>query len=120
MKFRFGEFNIVCKDLEKSLHFYQEILGFEFVEKDSGAIRLKFGANYFLLLPFAKNENVKSPYCEKPSFSFDILTDEISEAKKYFISKGVIIEDEETEENESFWIRDPDNLVIEVVSSSLQ
>ncbi|KAA3599380.1 MAG: VOC family protein [Calditrichaeota bacterium] len=120
MNFKLGEFNIVCKDLEKSLHFYQEILGFEFVEKDSGAMRLKFGGNYFLLLPFAKNENIKTPYCENPTFSFDILVDEISEAKKYFLSKGVTIEDEETEISESFWIRDPDNLVIEVVSSSLQ
>lgn len=120
MEFKFGEFNIVCRDLEKSLQFYQDILGFEFVEKDSGAIRLKFCGNYFLLLPFAKNENDESPYCTKPTFSFDILVNELSEAKEYFLSNGVKVEDENTDKNVSFWIRDPDNLVIEVISDSLR
>ncbi len=115
MKFRSGEINIVCTDLKKSLEFYQNMLGFDFIEEDSGAVRLKNDSTCFLLLPFAKETRPKATYCHNSDFSFDLLVSDLSEAYKFFKEHGVSFDKEWKEGEQNFVIIDPDNLFIEIV-----
>ena len=41
MRFRMGETNIICTDLERSLHFYRDLLGFEALEPEGPAWHLE-------------------------------------------------------------------------------
>ncbi|MCA9838631.1 MAG: hypothetical protein KC422_17060 [Trueperaceae bacterium] len=49
MNFEPGEINIICTHLTASRHFYEEILGFEFIEEEQGAVRLSCKQQNFLL-----------------------------------------------------------------------
>ena len=117
MKFRSGEINIVCTDLKKSLKFYQNILGFTFVEEEDGAVRLKNDSIYYLLLPFAKHPHPKTPYCHTAEYSFDLLVSDLSQAYIYFKDHGVSFEKEWKKGEQNFIIIDPDNMFIEIVGT---
>lgn len=117
MKFGSGEINIICTDIKKSLEFYQNILGFSFVEEEDGAVRLKNESTYYLLLPFAKHPRPKSHYCQTAEYSFDLLVSDLSQAYIYFKDHRVSFEKEWKEGKQSFIIKDPDNMFIEIVGS---
>ena len=72
MKFKIGETNIICSNLDNSLKFYKDILGFEIAEHEDGAVRLKCNNSYFLLLPVAKPAERRGDYCAFPEISFDL------------------------------------------------
>ena len=42
MEFRAGEINIICTDVEKSLKFYRDVLGFTPEQDEEGFYHLKF------------------------------------------------------------------------------
>jgi len=112
MKFEPGETNIICTNIENSFTFYKDVLGFEFVEKEGIATRLRNGNHMYLLLPAAKSPGEIEPYCSKPEYSIDLLTDNLKEAVKHLKAGNVaIIKQDEY----SAIIRDPDGLVIEVI-----
>ncbi|MCB0728850.1 MAG: VOC family protein [Ignavibacteriae bacterium] len=115
MKFYAGETNIICSNLENSLKFYKDIIGFEEVEHDDGAIRMKFSGQYYLLLPVAKPVSERSEYCSVPEISLDILVDDMKEDIAHFELHKVKFIRPYKEGETWVIICDPDGLVIEVM-----
>lgn len=114
MVFKSGETNIICTNIENSLKFYKNILGFEFVEKEGIAIRLRNGDNKFLLLPVAKSPRISAPYCTTPEYSLDLLVNSLPDAIAHLKSHNIV---PEKQDEYSAIIRDPDGLVIEVIQT---
>jgi catechol 2,3-dioxygenase-like lactoylglutathione lyase family enzyme len=119
MRFSIGEINVICTDADRSLRFYRDILGFEPVEQEGPAWRLKCGSTYVLLLPVAGAPRSPEPYCSAPTFSFDLLVDDIEAAYEYLQEKGVDFETPLEPGSKRFFLRDPDGLVLEVIEESL-
>ncbi len=119
MRFSIGEINVICTDVDKSLRFYRDVLGFEPVEEEGPARRLKYGSTYVLLLPVAGASGPPEPYCSVPTFSFDLLVDDIEAAYNYLEGKGVEFEEPLERGSRRFFVRDPDGLVLEVIEESL-
>lgn len=118
MKFKFGEINIICKDLKYSLYFYSHILNFKMIERDNGAIRLKCDHQYVLLLPVAEEPLNPLPYCQQPAISFDLQVEDLKATVEYLKSYDIVFEKEWEAGCDSIHIRDPDGLVIEILESS--
>lgn len=110
---------MICTDVDRSLRFYRDILGFEPVEEEGPARRLKCGSTCILLLPVAGAAGPPEPYCSVPTFSFDLLVNDIEAAYNYCKERGVEFESEREEGSGRFFIRDPDGLVLEVIEESL-
>jgi len=115
MIFTPGECNIICSDLSKSRKFYEDILGFEFVENDSGAVRLSLGNRFFLLLPIASEKRPSAKYCSLPEISLDLQVKDAKAAFEYLQNKDVEIVQELDEEESWFVIADPDGNHWEIV-----
>jgi catechol 2,3-dioxygenase-like lactoylglutathione lyase family enzyme len=93
LTFKPGETNIICLDLERSLRFYRDILGFQVVEHEgSAAVHMRCAEQPFLLLAVAKSPINEVEYCEVPAISFDLLVRDIKEAVSYFENHGVEFE----------------------------
>jgi catechol 2,3-dioxygenase-like lactoylglutathione lyase family enzyme len=120
MKFRAGEINVICTDLKRSLAFYRDVLGFVLVEKEGIARRLKYGNTHILLLPAANSLSPREPYCTAPTFSLDLIVDDIEEAFKYLRKNRVEFETDWEPGSSRFFIRDPDGLVLEVIESKIK
>ena len=118
MMFKAGETNIICTNLAESRNFYETILGFTFIEEDQGAIRLKCGHQYFLLLPFAKEKQPPADYCDYAEVSFDLSTENLQDAYTYLVEKDVVIAEDSAEDGMNIVICDPDGLHIEIVSNT--
>jgi len=116
MKFRRGEINILCSNLEASLRFYVDILGFTPTTDAEGFYHLQFAGNQYLLLPIAARVDNPAPYGSVPQFSMDLLADDLGAAYAYFKARGVTFAKEWTEGAAMFVIRDPDGLPWEVVA----
>lgn len=114
---RIGEINVVCTDAEKSLRFYRDILGFEVLGEEGGCWHLACGETKFLLLPFAGSPRKPPKYCAEASFSVDLLVSDLQATKKFFESEGVDFVKEVSPNEERFFIRDPDGLVLEIIQS---
>ena len=115
MKFEIGEINIFCTNIKRSLEFYCDILGFTQQSEEGGAFHLECSSKKVLLLPFTKKPSSSLPYGSCATVSFDLYTDNIDEAFSYFQSNGVKFEREPEKPGDYFFIRDPDDNVIEVV-----
>ena len=89
MEFQFGEVNVICTDLDRSLEFYTSTLGFKEIERDGGGVHLACGSQRVLLLPFAKEGVAEGEYCKAACISFDLYTKNIDEAYSYFKARGV-------------------------------
>lgn len=83
MKFTPGEINIICTNLEQSRHFYCEILGFEKVSEEDGAVHLQCHGRQYLLLPVAQQPSSSATYCSKAEFSMDLMVADIKAAANY-------------------------------------
>ena len=118
MIFNPGETNIICTDVEKSLAFYRDILGFTFVEEDQGAVRLSLFGKHYLLLPFANHPRPTWEYGSTPQISFDLLVDDLEQAFNYLSQHDVAFAQEWSAGDPNFMIFDPDQLVIEIVASA--
>ena len=115
MKFQSGETNIICTDLERSKHFYCTILGFAFVEMEDGCARLRNDNQHYLLLPFAQRSDRASIYCEDARFSLDLMVSDLPAAWDYLQQHDVDYARSYADGARSFWIRDPDGLVLEII-----
>ncbi|MBT3233237.1 MAG: VOC family protein [Calditrichaeota bacterium] len=115
MQFKIGELNIICSDIERSMAFYHDLLGFEVISEEEGAWHMKCGEVPFLLLPMAKITPERKPYCQEPSVSFDLLVEDAKAAFDFFKEHSVEFEMELEPNGSYFFIRDPDGLVIEIV-----
>lgn len=110
MKFILGETNIRCRDLEKSRKFYEEVLGFQFDEIESGCVRLSQGERRILLMPLEEGE--------PPRVTFDVSTPSLSDAKERFQSAGHSVQEQEYQGSCFLVVQDPDGLEIEVLEQS--
>ena len=117
MECSIGEINIVCTDAERWLRFYRDVLGFELLGEERGCWHLGCGTSRFLLLPLAGGSRRPAKYCSEPSFSIDLVVSDLQKAKEYFESEGVEIDKDYPPNEDRFFIRDPDGLVLEVVES---
>ena len=117
MEIRIGEINIVCTDAERSLRFYRDILGFEVLGEDAGCWHLACGDAKFLLIPVAADARRPPKYCSEPCFSIDVVVSDLRQARKHFESVGVELDKDYPPNEERFFIRDPDGLVLEVIQA---
>ncbi len=115
MRFSIGEINVICTDLERSLRFYRDVLGLEVVGREGDAYHMRLGETAFLLLPVARTAGDRTPYCATPSFSVDLIVDDIGGAVEHLMSHGVEFESQWTPGNETAFVRDPDGLVLEII-----
>ncbi|HLJ55876.1 MAG TPA: VOC family protein [Chthonomonadaceae bacterium] len=118
MKIRVGEINILCSDAGRSLAFYRDGLGFEVLEQEGPATHLACGATRFLLLPVARTRPARPAYCAAPEFSIDLMVENIAEAHAHFVRLGAEFASEWRPGDRSFFVRDPDGLVLEVIESA--
>jgi catechol 2,3-dioxygenase-like lactoylglutathione lyase family enzyme len=111
-----GETNIICTDLERSLRFYRDVLGFDVDEREGpSAIHMHCADRAFLLLAVANTPKVNVAYCEAPAISFDLLVGDIEVAVNYLHDHGVQFETPWRKEDSHVFIKDPDGLVIEII-----
>lgn len=115
MKFSAGEINIICTDVEQSLKFYRDILGFTPTQDNEGFYHLNFDGRQYLLLPTAKQSLPAEQYTKVAQFSMDLNVDDLETAYKYFQEHDVQFAIEWQEGASMFVIRDPDGLHWEVV-----
>ncbi len=115
--FSLGEINIICTDIQRSLHFYVDILRFEILEQEEDCYHLRCDNHLFLLLPVAHSPLEMTPYCSVPTFSADLLTPDLESAYHYFLSHNITFERLWQPQARSFIIRDPDGLVWEIIAS---
>ena len=114
--FKPGETNYICTDLERSLRFYQDVLGFTVKEHEGPvAVHIDCAGRPFLLLAVAKIPLANLPYCETPTISFDLLVPDIGEAVGHFRAFNVEFESSWGKGDSHVFIKDPDGLVIEVI-----
>lgn len=116
MKFEFGELNVVCTDIERSLQFYHHVLGFEIAKReDNHIVHLRCGHQLVLLLAVASCEVERFKYGAIPEFSFDLYVEDAKMAFEHFQDFEVEFERELDEEGQHFFIKDPDGMIIEVI-----
>ncbi len=117
MKFSPGEVNVICTQLDRSLAFYQDALGYQFIEKEDGAVRLALGDRFLLLLPVASAPAIESPYCDRAEITFDLRTSDLATAVSHLLACNVEFERPWNSSEGYAVIKDPDGLRIEVVGS---
>ena len=115
MRFTPGGTNVICTEIDRSLAFYRDALGYRVVETEGGAVRLALGDRYLLLLPLATAPAVAGPYGERPEVTFDLLTNDLEGAARHLAACNVEFEEPWNPGDTHFVIRDPDGLRIEVV-----
>ncbi len=116
MKFAPGEINIICTDLEASLKFYRDVLGFTPTQDDEGFYHMQFAGRQYLLLPTAKKLLPAGEYETVAQFSMDLNVDDLEAAYKYFQGHNVEFAMEWKTGSSMFVIRDPDGLHWEIVA----
>ncbi|MCA9888922.1 MAG: VOC family protein [Anaerolineae bacterium] len=117
MNFSFGEINIICTNLDRTLHFYRDVLGFTPTTDEEGFYHMKFGGNQFLLLPIASQPLPESPYGSMAGCSLDLQVGDLKAAYDYFVEQGVTIDTPWQPGKSMFVIRDPDGLPWEIVGA---
>jgi len=106
---------IAVSDIECSLHYYRDILGFTaHVKWDNGAY-LSVGELWFCL-----SIDAPCPKSDYTHIAFDIAPNEFEAFAKRVISFGVEVWKENNSEGQSLYILDPDGHKLEIHSGSLQ
>jgi catechol 2,3-dioxygenase-like lactoylglutathione lyase family enzyme len=116
------ESSLYVNDVPRSIHFYQEILGFRVI-KDFGerGCAMDAGAGHVLLL-FKKgsSRSVQSPHDGDGELhvAFAIASDELSAWESWLQTKGIALEEKRNWElgGWSLYFRDPDRHLLEVVT----
>ncbi len=121
MTFSLSETNIIVTDLHAARQFYVETLGFEEVEEDSGALRLKKDNQYFLLLPVATKAtdvNTMQAYSTSAQISFDLQVANIHEAHAFLKNNGYRTQPNALQpDSQYFAVLDPDGNALEIVQA---
>jgi catechol 2,3-dioxygenase-like lactoylglutathione lyase family enzyme len=115
--FRPGETNIICRDLDRSLHFYVDVLGFSELGREMGCVHLSLGSRRFLLMPWAKEDREPAPYLREPGFSVDLEVDDLDAAQTWLESHGITAYRGENYSDGLFVIQDPDGNCWEILVS---
>lgn len=113
----FGEVNVVCVDVERSLAFYRDALGLEEVEREGAAIRLSIGGAFLLLLPFAARPPPPGAYPDEATISFDVIVDGL-EATVSQLEEAGGVRVADLDDGQGWAVADPDGNVIEVIQRS--
>lgn len=117
--FTLSETNIVTTDLSQAREFYVNVLGFEEIEEDSGALRLRKNGAYFLLLPVARESNPANSgvaYSVRAQISFDLSTTDLAKAHAYLREQNCRVEPDVLSEDTQFVVAfDHDGNAIEIV-----
>ena len=110
----FGEINVLCTDLERSLGFYRDALGLEELEREAGAVRLRLGPITVLLLPIAASTRKADRYGSESGISFDVVVPDVDAAIEALEAAGGqridVIDD-----GAGWAVADPDGTIIEVI-----
>lgn len=114
-----GEINVVCRDLERSVRFYRDALGFAVEERGGAYARVRCGAQRFLLLATAQRDAPRAPFGEVTGVSVDLVVDSLTDTIERLRRHGVAFEKEPVPGGLSCWVRDPDGNVFEVVQRGL-
>lgn len=114
-QFTLGEVNIICTDLERSLVFYRDVLGFKLIEQEGNAYHMGCSNARFLLLGMAGAEAERHPYCQQAEISFDLITPDLAATVRHLNKHQVEYAAEPDVKAGYVFIRDPDGLVIEVI-----
>lgn len=119
IRFTPGEINVICTDLERSLSFYQDVLGFEVVEREGpAAVHMRCGDLPFLLLAVSGSPLPSVSYGDIPTISFDLIVQDITETVLHLQSCAVVFESLWRPGDSHVFIKDPDGLVIEVIKDN--
>jgi catechol 2,3-dioxygenase-like lactoylglutathione lyase family enzyme len=120
MQFKVGEINVICSDIERSMHFYHEILGMDLVGREGRARRLRSHQMHILLLPTAIRPKAQEVYPEVPTISFDLMVDDLRSAHRHLYERGAELDFPLDPSARSFHVCDPDGLVLEIIAASKQ
>ena len=120
MRASVGEINIICTDLDRSLQFYRDVLGFEVLAQEDPGYHPACGETRFLLLGVAESARMAQPYCATPEFSVDLMVDDLAITHQHLRKHNVTFVSEWKPNADRFFIRDPDGLVFEVIQKSRQ
>ena len=120
MQFKPGEINIICSDLQQSLHFYRDLLGFSVEVDDQGFYHLRCEQHQYLLLPVAQPVAAIPPYGSAPQFSLDLLVDNLEVTYRLCQQNDISFAKEWTQGAVMFIIRDPDGLPWEIIQAGPQ
>lgn len=115
MEFATGELNVICTDVDKSLRFYRDVLGLKEVEREGKAVRLRSKTLFVLLLPEADRATRLQLYPSIPTFSLDLMVEDLQAAYVYLKESKVKIDLPVDFDEGYFVIRDPDGLPLEVI-----
>ena len=115
MQFETGEINIICTEIDRSMNFYHNVLGFKLIEREGTACRLKYGPTTLLLLPLSDNHLPQRRYCSFPTISLNLMVDDIDAAAAYFRKHNIPFEDEVDPNLKRCIIRDPDGIFLEII-----
>lgn len=110
-----GEINIICSDLQRSLRFYRDALGFRILEQEGVSCHMRCNQVHFLLLAIAQQPASSAPYGQVPQFSVDLLVDDLPAAVRHLTAHDVEFVSEWEANEKRVFIRDPDGLVFEVI-----
>ena len=110
-----GETNIICTDIDDSLRFYRDVLGFQVVEMEGAAVRLSCKGRHFLLLPIAQMSAPAASYGHMATFSFDLLVDDLAAAVAYLRGHNVTMVTSFEPGSRFVTILDPDGMPIEII-----
>jgi O-acetyl-ADP-ribose deacetylase (regulator of RNase III)/catechol 2,3-dioxygenase-like lactoylglutathione lyase family enzyme len=112
---RLRALTIACTDLERSVHFYETVLGAMVIPNDVGTNRwYRLGSIDITLLPNA-TENSPATFPTHAMTMLWLEVDDLSLAIKHFSAHGVPVIDEG--DGQFMMVTDPDGLVIEVWES---
>lgn len=117
MQFEPGEINIICTDLDASLTFYRDILGFISTTDDDGFYHLLCGDRQYLLLPIASAAMPFGEYTTSSQFSMDLVVADLKATYDYLKHHNVHIAMDYQEGKRNFVICDPDGLHWEIIEA---
>jgi len=107
MKLKIGEGLIKVKDMDESRKFYEDVLGFEFVEQEGDCFRIKLNDHKLLLMPVEADQ--------APRVGFDFMTDSVAGIKDRLHTAGFKTEDQEYGDWKCFTVNDPNGIEFQII-----
>jgi catechol 2,3-dioxygenase len=115
-----GELKLKVSDLERSIRFYKEVVGFQVLSQETGTARLTVdGNNTFLILEEIPNAVIVPNRSATGLYHFAILVptrEQLGLALRNLVKSGIHIGQGDHLVSEALYISDPDNNGIEIYS----